>query len=258
LPVDGQADLSVRFLGVFRLFKKGKTLDVPPGPRLRSLLAYLLCHACQKRVHRDQVIRAFWPDHGASDGRNCLHVSISNLRRYLKKHFGETEIIVFREESLFINPAIKIWKDTDIFNSYLEEAKNLAQTGKKEAAAAPYSRAATTEFGSAFLEDMQEEAWTLHLREALSAKYLKANYFLADLHLEKGRCDEARELLRPLLSKDDCAEATHYRIIKSYVEEGCWNDAQRAYQECAQTLKQRLNAEPSAAIKGLMQQRQRG
>lgn len=243
------ADLTIHFFGVLRLSAASKRFDLPLGPRLRSLLAYLLYYGVGTRIPRDRILQHFWPDHHTAQARNCLHVNITNLRRYLSTYLKDTDVICFQEESCFIHPSIKVWKDTDIFLQYFHEAKKQECLGNTRGASEAYF--AATAFGSSFLEDMRQENWTTWPRDEFSDKFIKTHHFLADILMQEGRFDGARDLLRRILQQDDCIESVHRQVIKCYLAEGQRDQAIRHYRECERILKEKLNMEPSSATKAL-------
>ena len=152
-------------------------------------------------------------------------INLANLRRYLSKYFGDQEVICFKEESCFINPALKVWRDTDIFLQYFNAAKTAEREGQTEKSARLYSE--MTQFGSEFTEDLRHENWTTWPRDEFSEKYIRAHRFLADRYFDTGRYDQARELLRRILLKDECLESIHQKLMQCYIEEGQGGTTQR-------------------------------
>lgn len=245
--IEMDADISTCFLGTFRLFKKGKRIDLPGGARQRSLLAYLFFHAASN-IHRDKIIRWFWPDHDPECAKNNLNVAICNLRKFLEKHMGK-EVICFRNDYFFINPDLVLYNDTNAFLQAFYQGKECERHDKPVKAAQWYQMAAR--LGSEFLEEFQQEDWTVWPREEFTEKYFHALDVLSTYQLENRQFDAALETLRNMLYKDDCLEFVHNKIMACYLALGKKEKAVRQFHECERILKEKLNMRPSSETEAL-------
>lgn len=243
-----ESDLYVQFLGTLRLSRHGKRLDPPNGARQRSLLAYLLYHS-QSPVHRERIIRRFWPDHDSDCAKNNLNVAICNLRRYLEPHFQQ-EVICFQNGYFYINPDLVVGRDMDDFLFHYHQGKN-AESHGDEAQAAQWYRT-TAQMGTEFLEEFFQEDWTIRPREEFVEKYFHALDYLGTYHLRRKNYELAIETLRQMLYKDECLETVHRKIISSYLALGKKEKAIRQYQECERILAEKLDMRPSAEMNELL------
>lgn len=241
-PTPGNdADLAIQFLGTMRLSHKGQYIDLPGGARQRSLLAYLLYHS-KGPIHRERIIRRFWPDHDVDCAKNNLNVAICNLRRFLEPHLHQ-EVICFQNGYFFLNPDLNIARDLDNFLFQYHQGKN-AESHGNEAEAMNWYRAAV-QMGAEFLEEFLQEEWTVRPREEFTEKYFHALDYLGTRHLNHKNYEAAIETLRQMLYKDDCLESVHRKIIASYLALGKKEKAVRQYQECERVLAEKLNMRPA-------------
>ncbi|MEZ4942470.1 MAG: BTAD domain-containing putative transcriptional regulator [Saprospiraceae bacterium] len=247
--IDMNADISTCFLGTFRLFQKGRRVDLPGGTRQRSLLAYLFFHA-PSNIHRDKIIRWFWPDHDPDCAKNNLNVAICNLRKFFEKHISK-DVICFQNDYFFINPDLQLYSDTSAFTEAFYQGKEWERRGKTEKAAHWYQMAA--QLGTEFLEEFQQEDWAVWPREEFTEKYFHALDVLSTYQLESRQYDAALETLRGLLYKDDCLEFVHYKIMNCYLALGKKEKAVRQFHECERILQEKLNMRPSSETEALYQ-----
>lgn len=248
--VDSKADISASFLGTFRLYRRGERLNLPGGNRQRSLLAYLVYHA-QQQVHRDRIIRRFWPDHDPDCAKNNLNVGICNLRRYLEQFFDQ-EVICFQNGYFYFNKDLRINRDIDGFLHAYHQGKEAERHGQEADAASWYRSAAS--LGTEFLEEFIQEEWTVRLREDYTEKLFAALDFLSTYQQKNRQFDAALETLRRMLYKDDCLESVHAKIMQCYLSLGKKEKAVRQYQECERILQEKLNMRPSDEMETLYRQ----
>jgi DNA-binding SARP family transcriptional activator len=244
-----EADFLACFLGTFRLFRKGERIDLPGGARQRSLLAYLFFHAKEK-IHRNKIIRRFWPDHDPECAKNNLNVAICNLRRFLEQYISE-EVICFRSEYFYINPALQVHRDMDAFLQAFHQGKDLESQSSTAKAAQWFETAA--QMGSEFLEEFLQEDWTVRPREEFTEKLFHALDVLSTNQQEKQQYDAAMETLRSMLYKDDCLESVHSKVMACYLALGKNEMAVRQYHECERILLEKLKMRPSAETEALFQ-----
>lgn len=245
-----EADLSVSFLGTFRLFRRGEQLDLPGGARQRSLLAFMFYHA-HTQVHRDKIIQWFWPNHDPDGARNNLNVAICHLRKYLEQFAGQ-DVICFHNGYFFLNQDLVIHRDTDQFIQYYQQGREAESRGMPLEAANWYQLAAQS--GVEFLEEFAQEDWTVHPREEFTEKLFYALDQLSS-HQQESKCYEAALItLRHMLYVDDCLESVHAKVISCYLALGKNDKAVRQFHECERILLEKLKMRPSLKTTELYQQ----
>jgi DNA-binding SARP family transcriptional activator len=237
-------DLFIHFFGVLKVSVLSKIIQNPTGSRLKSVLSYLLYYK-KNSIHRDKLQRRFWPDFSTESGRNNLNVTITHLRKHLQS-FIKSDVISFQEDCFVINPQLHIESDAHLFLEYFEKAKKCERLGHYEAVLTNYE-AAIEEYKSDFLEDLWHEEWTIPIREELQEKYISALTYVSDKQIEEKRYTQAIESLRQILSKDNCWEEAHRKLILCYGECGKVDRAIRQYHECVRVLNEKLDIAPSKA-----------
>ena len=242
LDNSGTVDLYVGFLGSFYLKRHGVFPDKPGGARQRSLLAYLLYYA-KNSIPRDRLLQQFWPDHDPDCARNNLNVAICSLRRYLGA-FIDKETICYRNDSFLINPHLRITSDLDEFIRCYQEGSLAERRGKEPEAAQCYRLA--IEKGCHFLEEFQQEGWTIRPREEFLEKTLHALGYIGMHRQQQKEYESAIEIFRRMLAIDCCLESAHRGIMACYLALGKKEKAVRQYLECERLLREELDMRPSA------------
>ena len=70
-------------LGNFRLLVAGKLIPIHPGSKSEALLSLLALHS-GRRMPREQLIQAIWPESDPALARNSLHNLVYHLNKLLK------------------------------------------------------------------------------------------------------------------------------------------------------------------------------
>jgi two-component SAPR family response regulator len=96
-----------------------------------------------------------------------------------------------------------------------------------------------------YLEDCLYEEWASEERERLLTLYLRTADRLARTLVEQEAWEEAIEVCRSILARDDCWEQAYRLMMVSYVRLGNRARALRAYQRCTERLQEELAIEPS-------------
>ena len=236
------ADLFIHFFGVLRMTASAKKVANIPGCRLKSLLAYLLYHK-KSCISRDRLRRCFWQEFSTDSGRNNLNVSITHLRRHFQPVLN-SEIVTSQNDCFIINPLLNVQSDAHTFLEFYEQAKRYERTTDSIRALNYYKKTIDT-YKSEFLEDLWEEEWTIPVREELQEKYITALSFVSNYQIENRQFELAIECLRKILSKDNCWEEAHRKLMVCYTESGKIDRAIRQFQECERILNEKLGVAPS-------------
>lgn len=126
------ANLELKFLGEFGVFRDGRALPLPPSKKTRALLAYLCLNA--RKLRREQLCELLWevPD----DPRGSLRWSLSKLRGVLDDD-GRAHIVADRTHVAF--DAGDLFVDSLALQALAASELAQASTETLEAAAARYS-----------------------------------------------------------------------------------------------------------------------
>jgi DNA-binding SARP family transcriptional activator len=250
-PGEASADLYAHLTGSFRVTHKGVTVALPKGSRLRGLLAILL-HAHPTGLTRRQLIRHFWPDIDSASANNNLSVNLHNLRKKLKEAFNETPVIFCEDDKYFINP--DLLTDSDLAQADQCYDQGMAHRQRREdvEAEALFERALRVCNGD-FLEDMQDESWTIYIREKWMERCIIMLEFLATRQQQQQNWAAAVQTLRAILLKDACIERLHRQIIMCFLHLDKPDEAVRQYQECVRVMSEKMRRKPDAATLQLVQ-----
>ena len=82
----GEASLQIRLLGTLALTWNGNLLPVPCSPKVRSLLAYLICNH-DRPISRDRLVGVFWPDRSDARARRALSQALWQIRSWLLSRY---------------------------------------------------------------------------------------------------------------------------------------------------------------------------
>ncbi len=243
------SNMEVQFLGYFNLSINGEPLPKCPGKKGKALLANILFHA-PKPIHREILIKRFWDNSTTDSARNCLNVTLHTIRKVFQKIAPNEDIICYKDESYFINSNYIIERDTKLVEKYWNEARQVERTQGMHAAVNIYNKAFELLKGD-FLEDLPYERWAEKERERYREIWLVILDRLAAHFLECGKFEMTLNICEQILTKDNCLEEVHRRLMKCYFELGMKDRAIRQYHKCTEILMEELRIEPGLTTKTL-------
>ncbi len=238
--------LRIRALGGFQV-QRGD-LPIPaeawqPRRKARLLLLYLLAQA-PRRVPRDELIEALWPDLPPDSAALALNTTFSDLRRILEPHLGKgqpSRYLQRDEETLAFNPAADAWYDAAAF-------RQAARAGGQAA------RQALELYRGDFLPEEPYVAWVLRERERLRGLYLNTLTAWLEEQVQAGAWREGVDLARRILDLEPWLEEVWRALMTCLARLGRRSEALHAYQACVRALRDELDAAPSAETQALYQQ----
>src|SRR4051812_36922155 len=156
-------DVSVQLLGGFRVTVDGRAVpDEEWRRRSAAHLVKLLALVPGRRLHRERVLAALWPDVDPADAAPRLHKAAHYARRWL----GAPGALVLAGETVTLCPDDAVAVDAVVFE---ERARAAVAAGDP----APASAAADLYRGE-LLPDDPYEPWTEEPRERLRQVHLDA------------------------------------------------------------------------------------
>jgi DNA-binding SARP family transcriptional activator len=217
----------VQLLGGFSVTVDGAAVpDAAWSRRQAAGLVKLLALSRGRRLHREQVIDALWPDTPPDVAAPRLHKAAHYARRALGDHPGA---LVLRQDVVALLPEDEVSVDALEFRAEAERA--LA-----EASAEDGSRVLARYSGPLLPEDVYD-AWTAPHREATSA-----------LHHELLRLTGRWERL---LEEDPSDEQAHLALVRAAADRGDVRTALRQLERMDQVLRRELGTAPSPAAEEL-------
>jgi predicted ATPase/DNA-binding SARP family transcriptional activator len=213
-------------LGQFAIDVDGRTLtSVQWRRRAPGGLVKLLALQPARRLHRDQVIDALWPDLLVNEALPRLH----KASHYARTALGDREGIVVDGAAIALWPDADVRVDTGEFERAVAAAR---QDGGAEAA-----RAAAALYGGDLLPDDLYEPWTDEPRSRLRLWWL-------EMLPVAGMYEE-------LVTANPLDEEAHLALVRQHLGAGRRQPALGALDRMAVVLQSELGVEPSSEAQEL-------
>ncbi len=216
----------VSLLGDFRVEVDGVTVerDRWERPQARTLVK-LLALAEGRRLHREQVIDALWPDTPVAAAAPRLH----KLAHYARRALGDTDAVVLDEEQVLLAPNADVVVDVDEF----EDLATRAVDQEHETLAAK----AAELYGAGLLPEDRYAPWCEHRRRHLHR-----------LHLDVLR---AAQRWQDLLAVEPADEGAHLALLRRHEAEGQRVLALQQYERMEEALLQTVGLGPGREARQL-------
>jgi DNA-binding SARP family transcriptional activator len=215
--------------------------------KARRLFQLLLTHR-QKMLDRDQITKMIWPRSAPDAAKRNFRVALSTLFRVLEpdRERGSPSAYVLRNGSQYgLRPGTDLWLDVNHFERLVAEGER--QFEHDSEAGLNCYRQALALYKGEYLEECIYEDWCSEERERLLTLYLRTADRLASALIEREEWEEALEVCRSILDRDDCWERAYRMMMIAYSRLGNRSQAMRVYQRCLGRLKEELEIEPSTA-----------
>jgi DNA-binding SARP family transcriptional activator len=243
-PSTASPTLTVYTLGTFHLAVN----DIPANHTLvgrsRLVFEYLLIHHDQP-VARDMLMDVFWPNVKPGSARNRLNVALHHMRQALRT-ITDIPIVLFEEGAYCINPEFDVWIDAEEFDRHVKKGRQLEAASRLDAAIQEYEIARDI-YHDDFLADEPYEDWPVLLRERLRADYLNILDRLSQIYFDQREYAACAALSQLILSRDNCREEAHCRIMQCYSRQNQRYLALRQYQICLKALRTELDVGPASS-----------
>ncbi|HSE71369.1 MAG TPA: AAA family ATPase [Nocardioidaceae bacterium] len=210
----------IRLLGGF-----GVTVDGRPVPdrawhrRSAAGLVKLLALQPERRLRREQVVDALWPDRLLDEAAPRLHVAA----HYARVATGCPETVVLARGSVSLFPGAEVTVDVADFERAADAAREYADPEAAATAAALYP--------GTLLPDDVYEPWTEAARERLRLRQL-------ELLRAAGRYEE-------LVDADPLDEEARLWLVRKHLQAGRRQSALRSLDEMADLFQRELGVDPS-------------
>jgi DNA-binding SARP family transcriptional activator/DNA-binding NarL/FixJ family response regulator len=231
--------IHAQFFGVFKVWVKGKAIEMPNASKVRSLLAWLLIHS-RTTIHRDRLAQLLWADLDVKSARNNLSVTLTHLRRAFGTQQLDCDLVVLKGDCYQLNPTLSISSDLAQYNRLYDEVREHLIYQRKAEVARLY-RSMTDLATFEVIEDLSREHWTIKIRDDFRERNSDALYWLSNFYLENEDHESAIETIKKALMIDDCQEDMHLKLAACYM---AINRVHRAHQQketCARVLAEKLD-----------------
>ncbi len=220
-------DVDIRMLGAFSVV--ADCAPVPPeawSRRSAASLVKLLALSEGRRLHREQVLDALWPDLPPDSAVPRLH----KAAHYARKALGAGPAgLVLRQDLVELLPEARVRVD-------VLELRRLAGAALQAGSAEQATAALAAYRGELLPEDLYE-TWSQEWRETMALLH-------QDLLRLAGRWEE-------LLRLDATDEAAHVALAREHAERGDVHRAQRQLERLDQALRRELGTVPGEAARRL-------
>jgi predicted ATPase/DNA-binding SARP family transcriptional activator/DNA-binding CsgD family transcriptional regulator len=248
-PAGGKPEtVRIKLLGGFSVSVGDRTVWKDAW-RLRKAanLVKLLALAPGHRLHREQVMELLWSDLGRMAASNNLRQALYTARQVLKPDSPDgSRYLASQDESLMLCSEDSLWVDVEAF----ERAASIAR-GSREPTA--YEAALELYAGELLPTDRYEE-WAEQHRRRLRETYLSLLLGLARLHEERADHESAAEALRRVISEEPIREEAHVSLMRLYALSGSKGEALAQYVQLEEILAKKLDTEPAASSRALMEE----
>lgn len=237
--------IQIKSLDDFEIKYDNKVLSPMKSKRAKALLCYLFFHQ-NKKINKHVLMNAFWGNSNSESAKNCLHVTIHHMRKYLANEIPNTEIILFKNDKYSISSEIEIQMDSSIFIENWKRGKFIEDAQGLEAALEYYQEAYMI-YQKDFMDSISQENWIEMERENLREIYLNILGKLSLYYFQQDKYMISLQVCKEALQKDNCLEEVHRRIMACYFSLKMRDKAIKQFFKCAKILKEELEIEPSKA-----------
>jgi DNA-binding SARP family transcriptional activator len=213
--------VQIQLLGGFSVAVDGATIPAESWRRERgAALVKLLAVSPGHRLHREQVMEAFWPDLD----REAAGANLRKAVLYARRALGDHAHIEFEGDVVAL-PAGGLVLDTETFEAVAREALRDPTLAACERAAELY--------GGELLPDDRYAAWVEEPRQRLKDRYL--------------RVLKAGKLWQRLIELDPADEEAQCSLMQAALDGGNRAEVIRLFTQLRERLRVDLGVGPSAA-----------
>lgn len=240
--------LRVRTLGGFQVWRGAQEIEAREWQRDKARQLFQLLVARRGRwMQRDEICELLWPHLSPEAAGRDFKVALNALNKALEpgRPADAPAAFVARDGSAYrLRPEADLWLDSAAFAEGVAAGLALLDAGDQERGTATLA-AALELYAGDYLPDALYDDWAAAERDRLLALYLRGADQLAVARLAQGRYDEAAELSLAMLARDRCHERAYRLLMLAQARQGNRALALRAYQRCAEALRDELGVEPS-------------
>ena len=239
--------LYIQSLGGFRVWVGGEVLPDSrwDGSQAQILLKSIVALASEKKVRKEMLTEALWPEGPPGTGEKRFKVTLHRLRRSLEpdmnSRFGSSYIHL-QNKQVYLDPELCA-NDVALFLQSCRETERLLKSDQDKKAVKRFEEAATLYQGDFLPEDLHAE-WARDIRQWLRQKYTTVLMELARAYERFGSWTKAVRHYESALGCDPLLEEAYRRIMVLCADHGRRTKALHAYEKCRKVLRDTLDVEP--------------
>ncbi|GII96174.1 AfsR/SARP family transcriptional regulator [Sinosporangium siamense] len=220
------------------------------APKIETVLAVLLVRA-DRVVTPETLTTELWGDRLPRRATACLHVYMSQLRKFLHRHRPDrAESPVATQPPGYVLRLGADELDSGIFLRLLDEGRGLLR-GRRHAEACTRLESALALWRGPVLGDLRKgpilDGFAAWLREAR----LECLELLSEAQLTLGRHREIVERMHVLIGENPYREEYYRQLMLALFRSERPEDALRVYRAARRVLKEDLGVEPSRPLRDL-------
>ncbi len=211
------------------------------GKKQQAFLTYFIVNH-ERKISSIELIENFWPDN-SKDPSNSLKNMMHKIRTLLRSAFPETEeLIVTYPGGYEWNHNVTVEVDTDLFESYYQNAKNL---GTMEAV--QLERKAFDLYGGDILPDEQGE-WLTYRNTYYRTIFVDICKSLSMRMIEEEKWNDVIQICEKAYLLAPELEEFTICSMQALVNLGMPNQAAKQYEDYCSMLWEKFNLPPSGAV----------
>ncbi|BCL77871.1 tetratricopeptide repeat protein [Ktedonobacteria bacterium brp13] len=230
--------------------------------RVRALLGCLVSVSGPggRKLGREQIIEALWPDLDAENGGSRLDRAVYSLRQVFepgRSRPATSPLLLTERDLLVLADHPRVWIDADIFEQKISQAHDTRladDPGQRE----QLLKEAAALYGGEFLLEDQRNEWTRARRDALQRSYIGLLLELADLMIKRSDLTGAIDPLDKLIAVDSTNEAGVQRLMIVLDQLGRRGEAMRAFRTLVKVLQRDYNIMPLPETRQIYEELRRG
>ncbi|MCC7381920.1 MAG: response regulator [Deltaproteobacteria bacterium] len=243
------AELELRCLGSFRVFRRGQPIAAEQFSRSKALvLLKLLALKAGTPLSRDLLIELLWPGVDPKSGANRLHGVVHALRSVIEPQRAERSWAYVRNRGDFYYLDLEGPLAIDLVAFKKLARKGLAAGPEQTAAAIATLEEATALYQGDLFEDDPYSEWCEEARHELQALQVTALERLAHLHAQQGAADRAVQHLTRALRLAPIREDLAVSLLETLLRLGRLAEARARYEDFTRQIREDVGADPSPEL----------
>lgn len=259
LPVQSQleprapiTDLTIRVLGPVEIFRDPSVqfaADAWTTRRARDIFCYIATSK-NRRVLKEVLIEAFWPEEDLETVEKNFHPTISHIRKALNSRQPfKQNFLIFRDGAYQLNPELSYSIDAEEFEQLIVEAEK-AKREKDAAHQRAILESAHKIYRGEFMPGVYED-WAEERRQFYSEQSARVVAALAKLSFAEKHWADALKYAGEALAGDQFREDMHRLTMKAFAAQGKPASVKKHFEKMKKTLHTELGIEPDEETKRL-------
>lgn len=244
--IESVTDLTIKVLGpvdIFRDSSKPFAADAWTTRRARDIFCYIATSK-HRRVAKDVLIDAFWPDEDLETVEKNFHPTISHIRKALNSRQPfKQNFLVFRDGAYQLNPEMSYSIDCEDFERHIAEAE-VAKREKDNDRLNEHLQAAFDIYRGEFMPGIYD-LWAEERRGYYTEQFSRVLSGLAKLAVAEKKWANALKFAGEILHDDPYREDMHRLIMKVLSIQGKPAAVKEQFENLAELLKKDLGIEPA-------------